>query len=204
MMLSFDPKLKSYVTHPYIFWDGWFSEEELQTIENVCINSGTERAKVINENGIAYESSIRPCNTKFHMINDNNAWFIHKMAALLEHVNNKYYQYDVWGFEGFQYTEYTSEKNDRYGYHMDMITGDNIPEYLRMPRKLSLSLILSNPTEYDNGEFEFKVSEENLFQPEQKRGRAIIFPSYILHKINPVTRGVRRSIVTWVVGPKFR
>jgi PKHD-type hydroxylase len=203
MTLSFEPKLNSHITHPYVYWDGWFTEEELKTIETYCVDKGTERAKVVNENGVAYESNIRPCNTAFHFPTDDTQWFFEKLAALIELVNNKYYQYDIWGFEGFQYTEYDGN-GDRYGYHIDMITGSNVPEYLRMPRKLSVSLLLNNKEDYKGGDFAFNVSEENILQPEQKRGRVLIFPSFMLHKVDPVVDGCRKSIVTWIVGPKFR
>jgi PKHD-type hydroxylase len=203
MKLSFEPKLNSYITHPYVYWDGWFTEEELQAIESFCISHGTERARVVNEDGIAYESPIRPCNTAFHYPSPDTQWFFDKLALLIENINQKYYQYDLWGFEGFQYTEYI-EGGDRYGYHIDMITGNNVPEYLKMPRKLSVSLLLNDKADYEGGEFTFNVSEENTIIPEQKRGRALIFPSYMLHKVNPVTSGCRKSIVTWIVGPKFR
>jgi PKHD-type hydroxylase len=45
---------------------------------------------------------------------------------------------------------------------------------------------------------------EDEFEIEQKRGRIILFPSFLLHKIHPVTKGYRKSIVAWVEGPKFR
>lgn len=201
-MISLNPELKT-ITHPYVYWDGWFTEEELTKIENYCIAYGTERAKVVSENGISFQSDIRPCSTAFHFPNDENSWFFNKLTDLLNIVNEKYYQYDVWGYEGFQYTEYDGN-GDRYGYHIDMITGDKIPEHLKMPRKLSITLLLNDKSDYIGGEFEFMLSEENLFQPEQKRGRALIFPAFLLHKVNPVVSGTRKSIVTWVVGPKFR
>ena len=201
--LQFDPKISNYITYPYIFWDNWFTEDELKKIETYCAEIGTERSQVVEENGKVFVSDIRPCNSKIHDITPENVWFYDKFAALLEHVNDKYYNYDLWGFDHFQYTEYLNT-GDRYGYHMDMITGASVPQYLISPRKLSASLILSNSNEYTGGEFEFMSSEANLSQPEQKRGRILIFPSYIMHKVNPIISGSRRSIVIWVTGPKFK
>jgi PKHD-type hydroxylase len=45
---------------------------------------------------------------------------------------------------------------------------------------------------------------KNEHEMAQKRGRILFFPSFILHKVHPVTKGVRKSIVAWVEGPKFR
>ena len=201
--LIFNTSVPNWITYPYAFWDNWYTAEELEKIKAYCIEKGTERAMVVSEEGKAFKSNIRPCNTKFHFYNDDLSWFFEKTAALIENINDNFYQYDLWGFEGFQYTEY-SQKDDRYGYHMDMITGDNVPESLRATRKLSFILILSDPNEYTGGQLDFNLSEENLLIPEQKKGRVIAFPSFMLHRVNPVTSGSRKSIVIWITGPKFK
>ena len=201
--LTFNTKIKNWITYPYAFWDDWYTNEELEILKAYCNREGTERAQVVSEAGHAFESNIRPCNTKFHFYNDELGWFFEKTAALLENINDNFYQFDLWGFEGFQYTEY-AQRDDRYGYHMDMITGDNVPEYLRSTRKLSFILLLSDDDEYEGGQLDFNLSEENLLIPEQKKGRVIAFPSFMLHRVNPVTSGIRKSIVIWVTGPKFK
>ena len=201
--LIFNPNIPNWTTYPYTFWDNWYTDEELEKLKAYCVKEGTERAMVVSESGKAFKSNIRPCNTKFHYYNDELSWFFEKTAELIETMNDNFYQFDVWGFEGFQYTEY-AQKDDRYGYHMDMITGDNVPDNLRATRKLSFVLMLSDSNEYTGGQFDFSVSEENLIVPEQKKGRVLVFPSFMLHRVNPVTSGVRKSIVIWVTGPKFK
>jgi PKHD-type hydroxylase len=66
-----------------------------------------------------------------------------------------------------------------------------------------MSLILSDSSSYEGGKFTMKLGEDE-FEVPQKRGRIIFFPSFFLHKIHPVTKGIRKSIVAWVEGPKFR
>jgi PKHD-type hydroxylase len=64
-----------------------------------------------------------------------------------------------------------------------------------------MSVQLSEPDEYEGGELEFL----NFEQPIPKDiGSLIVFPSYLVHRVNPVTRGLRRSMVSWISGPPFR
>jgi PKHD-type hydroxylase len=72
-------------------------------------------------------------------------------------------------------------------------------------RKLSLIIQLTDPSEYEGGDFQF---DSDIPQPDpaeiKQRGTVIVFPSFLRHRVTPVTSGVRRSLVSWVEGPKFR
>jgi PKHD-type hydroxylase len=76
---------------------------------------------------------------------------------------------------------------------------------LKTPRKLSFSLIMSDNAEYQGGEFEIINNDVKtpIIVPQQK-GRVIAFPSYITHRVTPLISGVRKSIVVWALGPKFK
>ena len=65
-------------------------------------------------------------------------------------------------------------------------------------------LMLSDPSEFEGGELQIKTDSDDAITLEQKKGRAWFFPSYILHRVTPVTRGIRRSLVLWVGGPEFK
>ena len=71
---------------------------------------------------------------------------------------------------------------------------------------LSLSMLLNEQgVDYEGGDFEFNGSqEEKADKAETKKGRIVDFPSYMLHGVNPIISGVRKSLVVWVQGPKFR
>jgi PKHD-type hydroxylase len=64
--------------------------------------------------------------------------------------------------------------------------------------------MLSDPSEFEGGQLEIKVNNDDPVTLEQKRGRAWFFPSYVLHRVTPVTKGPRRSLVLWVGGPEFK
>ena len=66
-------------------------------------------------------------------------------------------------------------------------------------RKLSMTIVLNK--NYEGGEFEF-FSETDLIK--EKTGTVIVFPSYMVHRVNPITKGTRYSLVVWFVGEPFQ
>ena len=106
------------------------------------------------------------------------------------------------GFDGMQitemaqYTEYPS--GGFYDWHMD----SNIHFEQEPPvRKISMTCLLSHESEFEGGELQLE-KEKNKVKLVQ--GQAVFFASFILHKVAPVTRGVRKSLVMWFGGPPLR
>jgi PKHD-type hydroxylase len=206
-MLTTKPFTAYNVTFPYIFWDDFIPEDELTVMENYFKSQPITTATVAsstpeNPDGII-EKDIR--DTAVSMVNADaeNAWIFSRLLQLTDFVNSQFYNYDLLGFDYLQYTLYNTS-GSHYSYHMDMIMDDKITGKLVLPRKLSFSLILSDSDEYEGGEFDIFLGDKNTVTPEQKRGRVIAFPSYILHRVRPVTKGVRKSLVFWACGPKFK
>jgi PKHD-type hydroxylase len=107
------------------------------------------------------------------------------------------------GFEGMQlgevaqFTEY--QKGGFYNWHMDNeISGATQPPV----RKISMTLLLSNRSDFEGGDLEFLVQGNK--PPSLQQGQAIFFASFIRHRVAKVTRGVRRSLVMWFGGPPFK
>ena len=68
---------------------------------------------------------------------------------------------------------------------------------------MRILFLLTDPeTDYTGGNFEINTGGNSEIVPFPK-GRIIAFPSFILHRVTPVTSGTRKSIVIWVTGPKF-
>ena len=120
---------------------------------------------------------------------------------ILEGLNHQFYGFDLQGYDHIQYGVYNSSENQHYTWHMDSHLG--AMQSPMLTRKLSLAFMLNEPgVDFEGGEFNVKLSDNDetvLF----KKGRAVFFPSYLLHKVSPVTKGVRKSLVVWVTGPKF-
>lgn len=179
-----------------------FSEKEMDLIERNLTGISLEDAKV----GPQPEEGIN------HNVRDSRvAWIAHEPGgapesawlylALMEHVQaaNVHFGLDIWGFaEHLQYSEYAA--GGRYCWHMDC--GVSPDEKPRPPRKVSFTLQISRPAEYEGGDLEFLLADR--FRASRERGAMIIFPSYFPHRVNTVTSGLRKSLVGWVCGPEFR
>jgi PKHD-type hydroxylase len=125
--------------------------------------------------------------------------------------SNEPWLYDIvksvkqpWGFnlssiEPVQITRYAEADHYDFHYDGDGVTPINAPDtiYHGKTRKLSMSILLND--DYEGGEFEFYPNVK--LSP--KKSDAIIFPSYMLHRVNPVTKGIRYSLVAWFVGDIF-
>ena len=114
---------------------------------------------------------------------------------LIGKCNADFYQFKLTEItEQIQYTVYNAEDQGYYDWHIDM--GPN-----KARRKLSLVCQLSDPSEYEGGELQ--INTGNVIVPEKEKGTVILFPSYLLHRVTPVTKGTRRSLVLWIEGPAF-
>ena len=98
-----------------------------------------------------------------------------------------------------QLTNYDSEEQGMYGWHVDMGGHTDRP-----CRKLSIVLQLSDPVEYEGGVLELQPSGANIVRMRKQRGLIIAFPSWTLHQVTPVTQGSRQSLVAWITGPAFK
>ena len=98
-----------------------------------------------------------------------------------------------------QYTTY--EKGQFYNWHQD----DGLEALDKDKcRKLSVVLQLSSPEEYTGGEFQLLNERNNLYMAPKKRGTLIVFDSRSRHRVRKIHSGVRKSLVGWVVGPRWR
>jgi len=122
-------------------------------------------------------------------------WLYERMAGIVKTLN-RHYQFDLKGFsESFQYMVYRDSEGGHFDWHID--------QGPQPPRKLSLTLQLTDPSRYEGGELQFNAGDMIISAP-RDRGVAIAFPSYVVHRVTPVTAGTRKAIVAWVTGPNFK
>lgn len=178
----------------YATWEGGFSESEIAAIiqigEALPTNLGT-----ISTNEVI--SDVRKSRVAWMGCTPDTIWLYEKLAVIVRQLNGQFFDFDIHGFlEDFQYTVYTSD-HDHYDWHTDKGNLKNAP------RKLSVTLQLSDESEYEGGELQFMYSQKPVVA-EKKKGMLYLFPSYLLHRVTPVTAGTRKSLVVWIVGNKFR
>jgi len=121
------------------------------------------------------------------------------MADKIIIANSDVWRLDVDGFnmalDPPNILRYTAEEKGHYDWHLDYGSAFS-------NRKISFSIQLSDPSEYDGGMLEVTGMPPN--EETRKKGTIILFPSYVRHRVTPVTRGTRYCIVGWVHGPHFR
>ena len=115
--------------------------------------------------------------------------------------NNEYFKYNIEKFTPCQFTRYGV--GDYYNYHQD--NHNNVEDFENATRKLSLTLQLSNPNTYEGGKFLLFNGEKEPYEPPiREQGSIIVFDSRLWHKVTPITKGVRYSLVSWILGPPFK
>jgi PKHD-type hydroxylase len=178
------------VVEPFVWWDDGFTEEELDFLQNMALNSSTKAALA---DGVLLPSTRNSEVTWLNCSKDSR-WLYDKLAYIANELNSKYYRFDLSGFgESLQITNYST--NGKYGWHVDHGS--------KIGRKLSMVLQLSNPSDYEGGDLQINTGGEPV-TVKKKRGLLAAFPSFHLHQVSPVTKGNRQSLVTWISGPMFR
>lgn len=167
-------------------------------IENICVIGTPAEDSTVGLNG----------NLRLSMRNSQqrwlptDSWVAGMMAHFINEANRNFYNYDLTGWSSqIQYTEYNGE-GTHYSWHCDSADSKLIPGVVR---KLSISLLLSSPDEYEGGELEIMypgMRKRHVIKP--ILGQAIVFPSTAMHRVKRLKSGRRISLVGWYGGPPFR
>jgi PKHD-type hydroxylase len=158
----------------------------------------------------------------------NDSWLYDMINPFLEKANkHSGWQFEYSCAEDFQFTVY--KPGGFYGWHVDG-QSDNFGIYKRLipgvtpdnhsytkndrfvgkVRKLSMTINLNAPGEYEGGNLKFDfgphASGKRFHECEEIRpqGSIIVFPSFVYHQVTPITKGTRYSLVLWILGKPFK
>jgi len=188
--------------HTHSYWLGAFTRQECDlicaTYDQKNLYDGVTGLN--NELDYSYRKSQITLETK----NDSNLWIFDRLFDIGQKTNEEFFQYDLLGFEFFQYTVYNNA--EYYNYHIDtMFNGYDVNKDTNLCRKLSVSILLNDAKEFEGGELDICIGNpDSALSNKLGKGDAIFFPSYLLHRIRPVTSGIRKSLVVWILGPKWK
>jgi PKHD-type hydroxylase len=184
--------------HPmpaYVTWQGGFSAEELDRV--IMLGEALHLQRATVDGGVVPHESVRVSKTAWMRHDADSAWLYDRLAFIVRKLNGLNYRFDIDGFvEDFQYTVYNGDEGGHYDWHIDYTFSD-LP-----PRKLGVVLQLSDPADYEGGDLEVRAGPRETVLRE--RGLVTMFSGLTLHRVSPVTSGIRRSLVAWVAGPAFR
>lgn len=138
----------------------------------------------------------------------NEPWIYRELWDYIHHLNaQSKWNFNVDFAEPCQFTIY--KKGQHYNWHID--GGITKPEYNGKIRKLSMTILLSDPKDFQGGDLEFDFqnnkpfSDVNIYSTTGllRKGSICMFPSFVYHRVTPVTKGTRYSLVVWVIGQPF-
>jgi PKHD-type hydroxylase len=185
-------------TATFAVWANAFSSAELDRIEALGDRLTAEKATLASAtpDGVV-RGEIRVTQTAWMALDPETKWIYERVQGVARRLNDRVYQFDLSGFsEHLQYSVYHGSEGGHYDWHVD-----HGP--IRTRRKLSISLQLTDPSQYDGCDLQFQAGNKIETAP-RERGTVIAFPSYVLHRVTPCSRGTRKAIVAWTTGPQFR
>jgi len=194
-MILTEPIWKSYIvetTQPI------FSPKQCQMVIDKGRSLKAEKAEVGmgRKEGSGYDPDKRITTVSWIPFKDMPEMYKQIEGEMLRANNNHF------GFEGMrltevgQFTHYPT--GGFYEWHMD---NDVIGKHQPPVRKISMTLLLSDPSTFEGGELEFMNEGKTA---KLKQGQAIFFASWLQHRVKPVTQGERSSLVMWFGGPSFK
>jgi PKHD-type hydroxylase len=184
----------------YYYYLTGFSPEELEKVYKDVSLLPFRKASTGMEEGPA-DSTIRSSSVKWIPKTNEWQWLYTKLFNMAIEANNTLWHFDLFtALDSIQYTEYYAAENGHYGWHQDIGPGP------MSKRKVSITVQLSDTDEYEGGDLElFKGGDPNQADKAPRgKGVVFIFPSFMMHRVTPVTKGTRRSFVLWVGGTHYK
>lgn len=177
-------------------WPGLFTAEELDLIEAHGASLTPAKAELAGRKDNV--DHLRVTRVAWIDRDHRTKWLYARIEQAVLELNRRLYRFDLYGLsESFQYTVYESSEGGHYDWHCDIgATAE--------PRKISLTLQLSEPDAYEGGDLLLEGGTGSPMRAQKTRGSLVAFPSYMMHRVTPVTAGTRKSLVVWVAGPPFR
>ena len=200
----------------YWYFESVIPEKTCDDIVKYCLQmndvkgiTGNKIDKPYTKKELKNIQKLRDSNVVFI----DEPWLYNQIFPFLRAANkNAKWNFELNWTEALQFTKY--KKGQYYGWHVDQSDHpytNRPPQMNGKIRKLSSSLILSDEKDYKGGELEFAF----FSHPDRKKtytqvcnirkkGSIIVFPSFIWHRVKPVTKGVRYSLVSWSLGYPYR
>ena len=178
----------------YYWFQNGFSKSDLVRLQDDLENISFKEAETF---GPAYDN-VRKSRVKWIPQEEQYNWLYELMEKLAIEANG------IWNFdiqtmpEQIQYTEYLAEDAGHYTWHQDIGPND------ASLRKISITIQLSDAEEYEGGDLQIWKGGDSVDNCPRGAGVAVIFPSYMMHRVTPVSKGIRKSLVLWIGGSHYK
>lgn len=193
--LSFNQEENS--PQDYYWFKNAFSQEELTKLYSLLESIPFQDATTIGND--TQQLEVRSSKIKWIPQQQQWNWLYEKLFGMIEEANDALWKFDLFGTdESIQYTEYLASDKGHYDWHQDI--GPGGPSL----RKISLVVQLTDPNEYSDGDLQIWAGGPNVWSIPRGQGNVAIFPSYMMHRVTPLTAGTRRSLVLWAGGQHYK
>lgn len=197
-VITFSPEPKINQTNYYWFQNG-FSEEEIKMIEIFASNYEFVDAVTVANSDNVIDEDIRQSQVKWlPFVKGESGWVYNKLFEQMKEANEAIWDFDIHAcLDSIQYTVY-EEGGGHYDWHMDM--GPTPINH----RKISCVVQLTDPEEYEGGDLQIWVGGKEPYTIPKGKGNVVFFPSFCMHRVLPVTKGKRKSLVLWMGGGSYK
>jgi PKHD-type hydroxylase len=165
--------------------------EKIMKFEKGAVGIGTGEAQDAPE--------VRSCDVSNFIPDENSGWIFQKIANFIPRINYDHFMLNIGWLSPFQYTIYKAKNKGHYDWHHDVF-----PAWHNSERKISGIMFLNSPDEYEGGELEIMTSgsPDRTEIIKGNPGDVVFFSSMFPHRVKPVTKGTRKTIVFWVEGER--
>jgi len=180
-----------------VTWRGLFTPAQLDDLERYCETLPLEPARLTGSG----TDGIRTTEVAWVYRNALTEDLYLRMEAIVLRLNADLFHFELTGLTTMQYAVYRDEEAGYFDWHSDYgrYKGDPGQE----PRKITLSLQMSHGASYDGCDLEVRPAHP-VDVAARERGTLMAFRANALHRVTPITRGVRKALVVWAIGPEFR
>lgn len=194
MQHSYIIESEENASQEYYWFKNGFSKEHLNRLSKDIESIPFVDATTFTEPN----PTIRKSKVKWIPQNETFEWLYDLIKELAVEANS------IWKFdihtiiEQIQYTEYYAADNGHYTWHQDIGPGN------ASKRKISVTIQLSDTTEYEGGDLQIWRGGDSIQTVPRGAGVSVLFPSYMMHRVSPMKRGIRKSLVLWIGGSHYK
>jgi len=192
-------ELHTHTVNAYCYYNNVFDNDQIQGIIDAGEKEFLHDAQIGGDFSSPgkVDAEVRKTTISWIPATEDNAWMFRMLTDATLNANNNWFNFDLNTIESLQYSVYRD--GGFYDKHIDhFYQGSG-----QYPRKLSFTMQLSDPSEYEGGKTMIWNAKEPWAIPQEK-GSITFFPSYTLHEVTPVTSGTRKALVGWVTGPRWK
>lgn len=183
----------------WVYNEKFYTPEVCNKIIECALKIEPEKPTLGFDGSVTDDSYRRSAIRWIHQNNPDLQFLFMDYWAFLISINKDWFGFNINQLSYLQFTEYDSEYEGEYKSHQDVFWINDSPNH----RKVTMIIQLTDENTYTGGDLILENCSEPPPEKIRNQGTVIAFPSFVYHRLTPVTSGKRYSLVGWFEGPKF-